>query len=161
MCLSLSHIQFLASKIRNWQKFFCKMFHLQIRNTFFFLAVYCLFYLMMKVDASFHTLIISSLSTQSSGAEIERILCCSFHSTDLKWWPEQVSLAADSLQPCPVRSEHRPKMWNKWKSRLWTVLRNLYLFMWSLSIHFLKWASSDKTKTSPFLKGSKETRGVS
>lgn len=61
---------------------------------------------MMKVDASFHTLIISSLNTQSSGAEIERILC-SFHSTDLKWWPDQVSLAADSLQPRPVRSEHR------------------------------------------------------
>lgn len=36
MCLSLSHVQFLASKVRNWQKFFCKMFHLQIRNFFFF-----------------------------------------------------------------------------------------------------------------------------
>ena len=111
MRLSLSHVQLLASKIRNWQKFICKMFHLQIRNSFFFffLAVYCLFYLMMKVYSSFHTLIISSLSTQSSGAEIERILCCSFHSTDLKWWPDQVSLAAwlSTVMPSKVRTQNQ------------------------------------------------------
>lgn len=142
----------LGFKIRNWQKFFCKMFHPQIRNIFFPGSLLSF----LSHDESrcilFILWLFPPLSTQSSGAEVERILC-SFHSTDLKWWPDQVSLAADSLQPYPVRSEHRTRNVEQVSTTL-NCAHNLYLFMWSLNIHFLNVTIMTRQNPHCFLKGS-------
>lgn len=134
----------MASKIRNWQKVLLYNVPSTQYGHVLFLTVYCLFCLMMKVDLSFYTLIISCLSSLSSVAGIERIPFCSFHSTDTTTQLSQM-VARPGLIGCMPLCSHaskartqNQKCGTQWKSGPWIVLHGLDLFMCSLNIHFLK-----------------------
>lgn len=163
----------MASKIGNWQTFllYCTRSHLQNRDVGFFLSVYCLSFLIMKVDSCFYTLIISCLSSLSSVAEIEKnpFLFFSFnwylHSAISHGSQARSHWLPASLQLWPSRPEHRTRnveLSGSHGPELCSMTLTCLCELW-LSISS-NGASNDNMKrtveNSLFLRGSKELRVV-